>query len=107
MSGNGKTTLAAEQVIANLARDPSKADFTEGILKLVPFTGVPFTGKDALYSIGRIAGYSFLAYLTYNKVRPASYIFMGAVSVSFLTSLMTSIIEIKKGDVYSKMAKAV
>jgi hypothetical protein len=56
-------------------------------LALFPLTPVPFSGPNMIYAIARIAGYSLLSYLTYNKMRPASYVFMGAAGVSLATSL--------------------
>lgn len=56
-------------------------------LGLVPFTPVPFTGKDSLLAIGRVAAYGLLSYWTFNKMRPVSYAFMGAAGVSLATSL--------------------
>jgi len=57
-------------------------------LALIPFTPVPFEGNDMLLAIGRIALYSTVAYFTYNKMRPVSYIAMSAAGVSLAASLM-------------------
>lgn len=58
---------------------------------LLPFSPVQFTGPDALIAWGRLVGYSALAYWTYNKMRPASYAFMGAAGLSLATSLMANL----------------
>jgi len=56
-------------------------------LGLLPFTPVMFTGSDSLLAWGRLAGYSLLAYWTYNRMRPLSYVMMGAAGISLATSL--------------------
>lgn len=64
-----------------------KIDFSKIALAVMPFTPVPFSGQNMIYAIGRVAGYSLLAYLTYNKMRPASYGFMVSAGISLVTSL--------------------
>lgn len=59
-------------------------------LALVPFTPVPFTGRSALYSWGRLIAYGGLAALTYKKNRKLSYLFGAAAGVSLLTSLASN-----------------
>jgi hypothetical protein len=76
-------TSPAQAIVDNLGKNPIEKIF----LGLFPFTPVPFKGDDLFLAIGRIAGYSALSYFTYNKMRPASYAFMGAAGVSLLTSL--------------------
>lgn len=67
---------------------PDSNNNTKNIgLALVPFTPVPFTGKDALYSWGRLIAYGGLAALTYKKSKNLSYLFGAAAGVSLLTSL--------------------
>jgi hypothetical protein len=60
-------------------------------LGFLPFTPVSFKGPDMLIAWGRLAGYSVLAYSTYNKMKPLSYALMGAAGVSLATSLMSGI----------------
>ena len=67
---------------------PSAGTVGRIVLGFVPFTPVEFFGKDAWIAWTRVAGFSLLAYLTYNKMRPLSYGAMGAVGVSLATSLM-------------------
>jgi len=57
---------------------------------LLPFSPVKFTGPDALIAWGRLIGYSVLAYYTYNKMRPASYVLMSCAGLSLATSLSAS-----------------
>lgn len=57
------------------------------LLGLVPFTPVEFIGKDAWLAYSRIAGYGVLAYFTYNKMRPLSYIFMASAGTALISSL--------------------
>ena len=71
----------------SLPNPPAKVDLEKLALGLIPFTPVQFTGPDALLAWGRLAGYGLLAYLTYNKMRPLSYIALGAAGVSLATSL--------------------
>ena len=56
-------------------------------LGLSPFTPVQFTGPDAVLAWARLAGYSIIAYYTFNKMRPLSYIAIGAAVTSLATSL--------------------
>jgi hypothetical protein len=67
--------------------NPHSRNYDKLILGLLPFTPVMFTGSDSLLAWGRLAGYSLLAYWTYNKIRPIAYIAMGAAGVSLATSL--------------------
>ena len=64
-----------------------KIDTGKIALAFFPLTPVSFTGPDMIYAIARVAGYSALAYFTYNKMRKVSYAFMGAAGVSLATSL--------------------
>jgi hypothetical protein len=66
---------------------PQPKNYDKLLLGLLPFTPVQFTGKDALLAWGRLAGYSLIAYYTYNKMRPLSYIAIGAAVTSLATSL--------------------
>ena len=82
------SVLDADEPTQNTpAPAPAKIDAAKIALALFPLTPVPFTGKNMIYAIARIAGYSLLSYMTYNKMRPASYVFMGAAGVSLATSL--------------------
>jgi len=67
--------------------DPQKTNLEKLAIGLIPFSPVQFSGSDSLIAWGRLAGYSLLAYMTYNKMRPLSYIAMGAAGVSLATSL--------------------
>jgi len=67
--------------------DIPKTDFNHILLGIVPFTPVQFSGSDALLAWGRLIGFSAIAYLTFNKMRPLSYAAMGAAGVSLATSL--------------------
>lgn len=58
---------------------------------LLPFSPVEFTGPNALFAWGRLLGYSVLAYYTFNKMRPASYVFMGCAGLSLATSLSSTL----------------
>lgn len=69
------------------AETKSKVDLEHFMLGLVPFTPVQFKGPDAMIAWVRLAGYGLLAYATYNKMRPLSYIALGAAGVSLATSL--------------------
>lgn len=74
----------------NILEFPSKVNsktMNNLILGFIPFTPVQLSGPDALIGWGRIAAYSLLAYATFNKMRPVSYIAMGAAGVSLATSL--------------------
>jgi len=53
----------------------------------LPFVGVPFVGEGALWAYARLALYGGIAYLTFEKHRKLSYLFMGAAGLSTLTSL--------------------
>jgi hypothetical protein len=89
MGNNGKTMLrpVAKMGDDTPAAQPQKSGTERIILGLLPFTPVPLTGPDFLLAWGRLAGYSLLAYWTFNKTRPISYAFMGAAGVSLATSL--------------------
>jgi len=67
--------------------NPRSTNLEKLALGLFPFTPVQFSGSDSLIAWGRLAGYGLLAYLTYNKMRPLSYIAIGAAGVSLATSL--------------------
>jgi hypothetical protein len=56
-------------------------------LDLLPFTGVPFSGSEAIWAWGRLLGYSAAAYLLWKPSRTASYVFAGAAAISLATSL--------------------
>jgi hypothetical protein len=56
-------------------------------LDLLPFTGVPFSGSEALWAWGRLLGYSAAAYMLWKPSRTASYVFAGAAAISLATSL--------------------
>lgn len=91
MGSNGKTLYMDPLVIKadSPATSPVKpVNLNHFLVGCVPFTAVPFTGPDALIAFGRLAGFSLLAYWTYNKMRPASYAFMGAAGVALTTSLL-------------------
>ena len=76
----------------NLTKKLTQPGFgTKLAVGLLPFSPVQFTGPDALIAWGRLIGYSALAYWTYNKMRPASYVFLGAAGVSLATSLSGSL----------------
>ena len=92
MGNNGAaTTLQPDTGASATTPAPIKPNINRFVLGLFPFTPVPFAGADTLLAAGRIAGYSLLAYATYNKMRPASYIFMGAAGVSLATSLTSGL----------------
>ena len=84
--------MAETNTLSNTAQavvdDMKKKPVEKIILGLLPFTPVPFTKPDTLLAIGRIALYSTLAYVTYNKTKPFSYGLMGASCVCLMTSLM-------------------
>ena len=82
------TNSTLSNVAQTVVDDMKKKPMEKIIMGLFPFTPVPFSGSDSFLAIGRIAGYSVLAYFTYNKMKPASYALMGAAGVSLLTSLM-------------------
>ena len=67
--------------------NPQKRNLEKLVIGLIPFSPVQFSGSDSLIAWGRLAGYGLLAYLTYNKMRPLSYVAMGAAGVSLATSL--------------------
>lgn len=79
--------IKAESDPKDTLPNPQKANYDKLILGILPFTPVQFTGKDALLAWGRLAGYSLLAYYAYNKMRPLSYIAIGAAVTSLATSL--------------------
>ena len=83
MGTNGKVVTVQNGTLPNIP----DGTIQRIMLGLVPFTPVPFSGNDMYLAIGRVAGYSLLSYFTYNKMRPASYVFMGAAGVSLATSL--------------------
>lgn len=58
-------------------------------LGMLPFSPVSFTGPDALIAWGRLAGYSAIAYYTFSKRRPLSYIAMSCAGLSLASSLTT------------------
>jgi hypothetical protein len=60
---------------------------------LLPFSPVKFSGPDALIAWGRLLGYSVLAYYTYNKMRPASYVLLSCAGLSLATSLSATLWE--------------
>lgn len=64
---------------------------TKLAIGILPFSPVQFTGPDALIAWGRLIGYSVLAYYTYNKMRPASYVLMSCAGLSLATSLSGSL----------------
>lgn len=84
--GNNGTVL--ESVAARVNSEVARPNAgTRIALGLLPTTPVQFSGKDAFLAWGRLVGYSALAYFTFNKMRPASYVFMGAAGLSLATSL--------------------
>ena len=86
MSGNNGKTLISEAT--QIMNEPATGKSFERLaIGMIPFTPVAFSGPDALLAWGRVLGYSTLAYLTFNRMRPASYVFMGAAGVSLATSL--------------------
>jgi len=88
MGSNGKVqTMQPPVDMSGLPVNPEAFNIQKFMLGLLPFTPVPFAGPDMLLAVGRVAGYSLLAYWTYNKMRPASYAFMGAAGVSLATSI--------------------
>jgi hypothetical protein len=75
------------EIKADLPDVKTKIDLEKFMLGMVPFTPVQFKGPDAYLAWVRLAGYGLLAYATYNKMRPLSYIALGAAGVSLATSL--------------------
>jgi hypothetical protein len=73
------------EVLSNSIKQPGfKARLAVGLL---PFSPVQFTGPDSLIAWGRLLGYSALAYYTFNKMRPLSYIAMSCAGLSLASSL--------------------
>ena len=88
MKGNGSiVTLGADMKPSIVAGYPLK----RMAVGLVPFTPVPFKGKDTYVAIARIAIFSAAAYLTYNKAKKVSYALIGAAGISLANSIMTGI----------------
>jgi hypothetical protein len=88
MGANGKTLIMDPIEIKGNPPPAPVPSARRAIVGFIPFTPVPFTGKDSPIAFGRLVGYSLLAYLTFNKMRPASYALMGAAGVSLATSLL-------------------
>lgn len=84
----------AESIKNNLMKPGYKARFVVGLL---PFSPVQFTGPDALIAWGRLIGYSAIAYYSFNKMRPLSYIAMTCAGLSLATSLSASFLQ-KTGE---------
>jgi len=61
------------------------------IVGLLPFSPVEFSGPDKYLAWIRLAGYSIIAYYTFNKMRPLSYAAMSCAGLSLATSLSASI----------------
>jgi hypothetical protein len=86
MGTNGK-------ILAEAALDELRPSVTAGkkagriVLGFLPFTPVAFVGEDAWIAYARVGLYGFLAYKSFNKVRPISYGLMAAAGVSIATSL--------------------
>ena len=80
------TTNVAEQAAANTITNSLKQPGRLAV-GLLPFSPVQFTGPDALIAWGRLIGYSALAYYTFNRMRPLSYIAMSCAGLSLATSL--------------------
>lgn len=59
-------------------------------LDMMPFTPVPFIGRDALWAYVRLGAYGALSLATWKRARTLSYVFAGAAAVSVLTSLSAS-----------------
>jgi len=86
---NGQTTMQpVTDAIADVTGRPGFG--SKLAVGLLPFSPVKFSGPDALIAWGRLIGYSVLSYYTFNKMRPASYIFMACAGVSVATSLSGS-----------------
>jgi hypothetical protein len=85
---NTITQTAADTITAAVKQPGFKSKLAVGLL---PFSPVQFSGPDSLIAWGRLLGYSALAYWTFNKMRPASYIFMSCAGLSLATSLTASL----------------
>jgi hypothetical protein len=79
---------AASNVSASLNQPGFASKLAVGLL---PFSPVQFTGPDALIAWGRLIGYSAIAYYSFNKMRPLSYIAMSCAGLSLATSLSSSL----------------
>jgi hypothetical protein len=88
MGTNGKTIQMDPLTIIG---DKSPVSDSKTLNKIavgfIPFTPVPFAGNDNAIAWGRLVAYGLLAYFTYNKMRPASYVCMGAAGISLATSM--------------------
>lgn len=83
------TEVPAQDTGASAPVKPS-ADgltFRQFGLSLIPLTPVPFTGNKALFAYLRLGIYATASYLTFTKARKLSYVMMGALALSALTSL--------------------
>jgi hypothetical protein len=89
MSNNGKPVSPVVAEATRIMNEPAAGrKINRLIIGCIPFTAVPFQGPDMLIAFGRLVGYSLLAYATFNRMRPVSYVFMGAAGVSLATSLL-------------------
>jgi hypothetical protein len=91
---------AATKINASIKQPGFGSKIAVGFL---PFSPVEFTGPNALLAWGRLIGYSVLAYYTFNKMRPASYVFMGCAGVSLATSLSATLFHKVNPDTKEKV----
>jgi hypothetical protein len=78
------TTMDASTPTVGLRLTPGRI-----ALAMSPFTPLSFS-TDLPLALLRLGVYSSVAYLAWKKSKPISYIAMGALGVSVLTSLSTS-----------------
>jgi len=86
MGANGKILTAAALDELRPSADAGKKA-GRIVLGFLPFTPVAFVGEDAWIAYARVTLYGFLAFKTFNGMRPVSYGLMTAAGVSIATSL--------------------